>query len=56
MLSDIKSTFLKPQSTTGTLRLTPIPQISHFALFKRKPEKREKREKFEQFLEKNQYL
>ena len=33
MESSVRITFLKPQSATGTLFLTPIPQISHLDVF-----------------------
>ena len=42
MESSVRITFLKPQSATVTLFLTPIPQISHFDLFNFKPEYFEK--------------
>ena len=42
MESSVRITFLKPQSATGTLFLTPIPQTSHFDVFNFKPEYFEK--------------
>ena len=42
MESSVRITFLKPQSATGTLFLTPIPQISHLDAFNFKPEYFEK--------------